>query len=134
LIGVCAETFGLAFSRIQTNYTYYVLEYKIYEKNAKETQSSQNLNDYTQNSTGIFQTRHDDRNENKQAPGTSKSFPNYVKNQKGTKQIEVKDVRKFTVLPSQTPEIMTTNRRVFTKEEWEFFGYKTDLFEQQKQN
>ncbi len=134
MIGVCAETFGLAFSRIQTNYTYYVLEYKIYERNSKEARSSQNFNDFTQNSTGLIQTTHDERNENKQAPGTSKSFPNYVKNQKGTKQIEVKDVRKFTVLPSQTPEIMTTNRRVFTKEEWEFFGYKTDLLEQEKQN
>ena len=31
-------------------------------------------------------------------------------------------------------EIKVSNREVFTKEEWEFFGYKTDLLNLKKEN
>ena len=76
----------------------------------------------------LFNNENKYRNYNNQEPGTSKD--NYK--QKKDNKIEVKDASRFTYFPSQTPEIKTTNRQVFTKEEWEFFGYKTDLIEQQK--
>lgn len=79
-----------------------------------------------------FDNENKSRNYNNQEPGTSKSLENYNYKQKKENKIEVKDASRFTYLPSQTPEIKTTNRQVFTKEEWEFFGYKTDLVEQQK--
>ncbi len=102
-----------------------------------EVKASQNFYDYSSMS---FQNKKDTsfdyenkyRNYTNQEPGTSKSLQNYDYKQKKENKIEVKDASRFTSLPSQTPEINTTNRQVFTKEEWEFFGYKTDLIEQQK--
>lgn len=137
------ELCGLIFSRIETYNTYFILEVvKNDENNKLETKPNQKRNDYMQDSSESFQNLYDNlskindenRRENNQAPGNSKSFQKLENSPQKTKKIEVKDARRFTTLPSQTPEIKTTNRQVFTKEEWEFFGYKTDLLEQQKNN